>query len=469
MTTFLILLIVVSGLYAQITLPALFSDNMILQQKSSVPVWGWAKKAEMIEVTTSWNGKAYNAVADKDGSWRVMVATPQYGGPYTITVSGKNEIVLKNVMIGEVWLCAGQSNMEMPMKGFMGQPVKDANMAILQSRSHNIRLISVPRKSKAKPQDNFEGNWEEASPETVAEFSATGYFFGRLLNKTLDIPVGLINVSYGGSCIQAWMSKNTSTAFEDRQIPDTDEDIGEPNRTPTALFNGMLNPVIGYGIKGAIWYQGETNYIEPDKYLELFPAMVKEWRELWGRGNFPFYYAQIAPFDYSVFRGEKVVEKHNSAYLRDAQRKAAEIIPNSAMAVLLDVGCKEGIHPMYKETAGNRLAFLALGHTYGISGFTCDSPSFNAMEIKGSVVTVSFKQADIGITSYGKEVTLFEVAGEDKRFYPANIVLRRKSLLLSSPKVRHPVAIRYAFRDYVKGEIFSNAGLPLSSFRTDNW
>ena len=397
------------------------------------------------------------------------VTTPSYGGPYTMTISDGTPVTLSNILIGEVWLCAGQSNMEMPMIGFRGQPVSGSNMAILKSKNPNIRLLTVPRKSKAEPQDNFEGAWVEAMPQNVAQFSATGYFFGRLLNEMLDIPVGLICVSYGGSCVQAWMSKEIAVPFEDKMIPKKDEEIKVPNRTPTALFNGMLHPVIGYTLKGAIWYQGETNYIEPDQYLEMFPKMVEEWRTLWGCGEFPFYYAQIAPFDYTVFRTNEIVEKHNSAYLRDAQRKAMEVIPNSGMAVLLDTGEKECIHPKNKEAAGTRLALWALADTYGMSGFSWKSPSFKEMSVEGAVVTVSFNDAEEGITSYGKEVTQFEVAGEDKRFYPAQVQMRTKSLLLSSPRVKKPVAVRYAFKDYVEAQLFNNAGLPLSSFRTDNW
>lgn len=456
-------------LSAEVKLPSIFTSNMVLQQESTPAIWGWAESKNEVTVTTSWNQKTYTVLADKEGYWKTNVETPSYGGPYEVTVSESNTITLKNVLIGEVWLCAGQSNMEMPMKGFRGQSVAGANMAILKSKSSNIRLIDVPRKSTAELQTDFEGEWKEATPETVANFSATGYFFGRLVNEMLDIPIGLISVNYGGSCVQAWMSKETAVPFEDRGIPKKDEDIGDPNRTPTALFNGMLNPVIGYGLKGAIYYQGETNFQEPDKYLELFPTMVAEWRALWNCGEFPFYYAQIAPFDYTVFLWEKINKKDNSAYLRDAQRKAMEIIPSSGMAVLLDCGEKDNIHPRNKEAAGTRLALWALAETYGLKGFSYKNPTVNEISIDGSVVTVSFNDAEEGITSYGKEVTLFEVAGENKRFYPAKVKVRTKSLLISSPEVKKPVAVRYAFKDYVKAELFNNFGLPLSSFRTDDW
>lgn len=456
------------SVFAEVKLPALFTDNMVLQQKAKVAVWGWAKPKTKITVSNTWNGKTAETKSDKEGKWKLFVETPSYGGPYKMTVSDGHPKIIKNVLIGEVWLCAGQSNMEMPMKGFLGQPVLNSNMDILKSKNKNIHLIRIPRCSKTVPQDNFNASWTEANPESVSEFSATGYYFGRLLNQMIDIPVGLIQVSYGGSCIQAWMSKNTSVAFEDKKVPEPGDSIKEPNRTPTALFNGMLHPVIGYTIKGCVWYQGETNYEEPDRYETLFPTMVKEWRSLWGQGDFPFYYSQIAPFDYSVFK-KMNPEKNNSAYIRDAQRKSATVIPNSAMAVMMDIGEKDCIHPMHKQISGERLALLVLGDTYGMKGFAYKSPAFKEMSVKGNSVTVSFDNAEDGLTTFGKPLTQFEIAGKDKVFYPADAFLRRKSVLLSSPRVAEPVAVRYAFQDYVVGELFGTNGLPVSSFRTDDW
>ncbi len=469
-TNFVLLLIVAcSAINAQIKLPAIFTSNMVLQQQSEVALWGWADAKANVQIKTSWNNKEYTATADKNGKWTAKVATPTAGGPYEITFTDKESITLSNILIGEVWLCAGQSNMEMPMKGFMGQPILGGNMDIVKSKNAQIRLISVPRASKSEPQDNFEGEWKEASPETVADFSATAYYYGRLLNEMLDVPVGLIDVSYGGSCVQAWMSKETAVPFEDAQIPKNDNEIKVKNRTPTVLFNGMLNPVIGYTIKGCIWYQGETNYIEPDKYEELFPTMVSEWRSLWKQGDFPFYFAQIAPFDYSVFTPNEFHEKYNSAYLRDAQRKAADVIPNSGMAVLMDIGEETSIHPMHKQVGGERLALLALAKTYEMPGINYESPAFNALEIKEGQVVVSFKNINNGLTTFGKELTGFEIAGENKVFYPATAFLRSKSVVLSSPRVSKPVAVRYAFKDFTVGTLFGTNGIPVSSFRTDNW
>ncbi len=454
---------------AEIKLPSVFTDNMVLQQKTSVAIWGWAGSKANVTVKTSWNKKTYDCKADKDGKWKVMIETSEAGGPYNLTVSDGTDLTLNNILLGEIWLCTGQSNMEMPMKGFLGQPIVNSNMDIVKSSNKQIRLLTVPRSSQTEPQDNFEGGWVTATPENVAEFSATGYYFGRLLQDMLQVPVGLINVSYGGSCIQAWMSKDTSVPFEDKKVPEAGDEIPVKNRTPTVLFNGMLNPVIGYTVKGCIWYQGETNYIEPDAYEELLPTMVKEWRTLWGQGDFPFYYAQIAPFDYSVFTPTEFHEKYNSAYLRDAQRKAEAKIPNSGMAVLMDIGEETSIHPMHKKPGGERLALWALADTYGMKGFGYKSPTYNGMQIDGSNVVVSFNNIDYGLTSFGKEIKGFEIAGEDKHFYPATVYLRRKSVVLSSPNVSKPVAVRYAFKDFIIGDLFGGDGLPVSSFRTDNW
>ncbi|MCH4551672.1 sialate O-acetylesterase [Aestuariibaculum lutulentum] len=459
-------------LQAQIKLPALFSDHMMLQQQGIAPIWGWASKNESLKITTSWDNKVYEVKADKTGKWKTSLQTPAAGGPYTISVSNGSETkTVNNVLIGEVWLCSGQSNMEMPLKGFPGQPVQGGNEAIVHSNNKNIHFITVPRATVLEPKQDFEGGWQVASPKTTGDFSATAWYFGSLLQDVLDVPVGMIVVSYGGSNVEAWMNEEMLKDFDlALELPKNESDLkSNPNRVPTTLFNGMLSPVIGYGIKGAIWYQGESNYERSFQYKDLFKKMVTSWRELWNQGEFPFYFAQIAPFDYARFHPNDNKEEYNSAYLREAQLKASIEIPNSGMAVLLDVGEFGNIHPAQKNKGGERLAYQALAKTYGFEGFEFESPEFNAMEVKGSTVTVSFNNVPNGVTSYDKEVVGFEIAGENKVFYPAQAVLRRKSVLLSSPQVEKPVAVRYLFKDFTKAEIFSTGGLPMSSFRTDNW
>ncbi|MFG6685754.1 sialate O-acetylesterase [Mariniflexile sp. HNIBRBA6329] len=458
-------------IHADIKLPALFTDNMMLQQNMEAPIWGWATKNGKIVITTSWDSKTYDVNVDKQGKWQTKVTTPVAGGTYEIIIKeGPVTKTIKNVLIGEVWLCSGQSNMEMPLKGFTGQPVLGGNEAIVNSANNNIRFISVPRATILSPADDFEGSWHVATPQTTGNFSATAWYFGSLIQKVLNVPVGLIEVSYGGSNVEAWMNAEMLKDFKNIKIPTKKEDFKEaPNREPTTLFNGMLAPVVGYGIKGAIWYQGESNRDRPFEYKALFKKMVGSWRELWKQGEFPFYFVQIAPFDYTRYHKNSYLEKYNSAYLREAQLQASKEISNSAMAVIMDIGEKDNIHPADKEKGGSRLAYLALAKTYGIEGFEYESPEFNAMEIKGSTITVSFNNVPNGITSYNKEVLGFEIAGENKVFYPAQTVLRSKSVLLSSPQVEKPVAVRYLFKDFTEAEIFSVGGLPMSSFRTDDW
>ncbi|WP_207492368.1 sialate O-acetylesterase [Aridibaculum aurantiacum] len=455
--------------HAQVKLPSIFTNNMILQQQTDVAFWGWSNAGSSIKITPSWSKISYTAKADAAGKWKVKVATPTAGGPYTVTISNGKPTTLTNVLIGEVWLLGGQSNMEMPMKGFKGQPILGSNDAILHSRNKNIRLYTVPRSSVIEVQENSKpSEWKEASPETVSNFSATGYYFGKLVNQMLDVPVGLINCSYSGSYAEAWMTPEALKDFGVK-IPVKGDTIKAVSRTPTTLYNGMLHPIIGYGIRGALFYQGESNYDDPDKYQKLFPTMVKQWRNEWGIGNFPFYYAQIAPYNYAQLPPHHTGGKYNSAYLRDAQRKAEKVIPNAAMAVLLDIGEEKQIHPANKEAGGKRLALLALAKTYGMNGFGAASPAYDTLTITGSIANVRFQNVPNGLTSFGKELTQFEIAGANKVFYPAKAWINGSSIAVSAPEVKEPVAVRYAFKDFVVGDLYGTDGLPVSSFRTDTW
>lgn len=468
-----VLLLLLCGAFAAsaaIRLPYIFTSNMVLQRSASVPVWGWATPSKTVTVTTSWNKKQYTTTSDAAGKWKLSIQTPAAGGPFQLTFSDGQSMQLDNILIGEVWLCSGQSNMEMPVKGFRGQPIIGSNETILQSRNKHIRLYTVPRSAQTIAQDTSKrSEWKEADLESVSNFSATAYYFGKLLHELLGVPIGLINVSYGGSTAEAWMNEQSLKEFSDIQVPRKNDSIKSPNRTATVLYNGMLHPVIGFGIKGVIWYQGESNYERPDQYESLFPAMVRQWRAQWNAGEFPFYYAQIAPYNYAQLPPYRVGGKNNSAFLRDAQRKALTKIPNSGMAVLLDAGDEGNIHPASKKVAGERLAYLALGKTYGLKGFGFESPTYDSLVIKGSVAEVRFANAATWLTSYGKELTGFQIAGKDKVFHPANAVIYRGTVLVSSPRVTEPVAVRYAFKDFTTAELFSTEGLPVSSFRTDNW
>lgn len=468
--TALILAFCTGSSFAEIKPASIFTDHMVLQQKAEVAVWGWAKKGSIVSLTASWDKKKYSVKSDGEGKWKLKIATPKAGGPYEMTISDGVALTLKDILIGEVWFCGGQSNMEMPMKGFKSQPILGSNEAILKSANRQIRVYTVPRSSVTERQDNSKpSDWKLAAPESVANFSATAYYFGRLLSEMLQVPVGLINDSYGGSTVEAWMSPELLKSFPEVKVPSKTDSIKELSRTPTTLYNGMLYPVIGYGIRGAIWYQGESNQTRPDRYQDLFPAMVKEWRQVWGMGEFPFYYAQIAPYGYVKPENVQTAGKLNSAFIRDAQRKSLTRIPNSGMAVLMDIGEERSIHPANKETVGLRLAYLALGDTYGIKGFGYASPDYESMSIKDGTAMLRFTNVPNGLTSFGKPLNLFEVAGADKVFHPAKAMVSGSSITVSAEAVAAPVAVRYAFKDFVTGDLYSNEGLPVSSFRTDDW
>ncbi|HHU26447.1 MAG TPA: sialate O-acetylesterase [Bacteroidales bacterium] len=450
---------------AEVKMPAIFGDNMVLQQQSDVAIWGWAKANSQVRVVTSWNKKSYSTRSDGQGYWKLTVKTPAAGfTPYTITVSDGQSITLDNVLIGEVWVCSGQSNMEMPMKGFTDQPIEGGPEAIATSTNPGIRHFTVKKASKAAPQEDCEGIWEIAGPGTTPNFTATGYFFGRLLNQALNVPVGLIHTSWGGSRIEAWMtSSSIKSVIADVEIPATDAEIKSQNGSPTVLYNGMLHPIVGYGIRGAIWYQGESNRGEPARYVELFDKMVREWRAIWEVGEFPFYYCQIAPFNYGGGL--------NSGYIREAQAKGMKTTPNTGMAVLMDSDSPGCIHPPKKREAGERMALWALAETYGVEGIHYRSPEVESLTIEGRVAIITMDlPAHPGLTTHGKEIYQFQIAGENKSFYPAKAALVRNQIFVFSPHVKNPVAVRYCFNDTADTEIFTVEGnLPVSSFRTDDW
>jgi len=454
---------------AEVKLPAFFANGMVMQRQSHANLWGTARVNKQVIVTTGWDGKQYRTKADASGKWKLAVPTPTAGGPYTISFNDGEVTTLNDVLIGEVWLCSGQSNMEMPMMGFKNQPVEGSNMDILKSRNPDLRLFTVKRHSTFLPQENVSGQWQEATPQSVAEFSATAYYFGRLVQEMLHVPVGLIVAAWGGSAAEAWMTADMLKAFPDAKIPRSEADIKSKNRTPTVLYNGMLHPLIGLTIKGVIWYQGEDNCNRAQTYADMFTTLIKGWRAAWNQGDFPFYYCQIAPYDYGLItqEGQPAI---NSAYLREAQAKVEFRVPNSGMAVLLDAGLRTGIHPRKKETAGERLALLALSKTYGFEGVSGDSPYYDGLTVQGDTAMVHFGRAPMWVTCKGGfESKLFTVAGSDKVFHPAKAWVVRSKIYVKSEEVPHPVAVRYAFENYVDGDLYGGDELPVSSFRTDDW
>jgi sialate O-acetylesterase len=450
--------------FAKIKLPSIISSNMVLQRNTSVKIWGWANPGEKIIIRTSWFLETLKVTTPESGRWEITLLTTLSKDPQTIQLkSTESNINLENILFGEVWICSGQSNMRMPLKGYTGQPTFDGNLSVATSKNINLRLFSISENGSPTPLDSVSKfkKWNSASPETVKDFSAVAYFYGKQLQEILDVPVGLIMTSWGGTRIQPWMSKEAVAPFLDvnKVKKDTTEKY---KRIPSAIFNAMINPITSYTIKGALWYQGETNRDEPKLYQKLLPEMVKDWRKQWNIGDFPFYYVQIAP--------NKYVDKSNSQFQREAQLKALDAIPNSGMAVLSDIGSTETIHPPRKKEVAERLLFIALNKTYGMKDVDCTGPVFKSMTEKEGALFLSFDAAETGIFSPETEVSCFEIAGEDKVFYPAKAeIISHKQVKVSSLNVKVPVAVRYGWYNWFEGTLYDNNMLPASSFRTDDW
>ena len=436
---------------------------MVLQQQTECHIWGWAEPGKKIMVLTSWDKKSHSTSAHWDGRFEVVIKTPKAGGPYSIWFRDGDTVQLSNVMIGEVWICSGQSNMEMQMKGFKQQPVEGTTEELLRCKDSQLRLFTVKRHASLTPIDDVTGQWSEANSASVRDFSATAYYFGRALRATLDVPVGLIVTSWGGSACEAWMKADWLKAFPKVQQNFTEDDVKKlQQRCPTALYNGQLKPLIGYTMKGAIWYQGEDNIPRYDYYAPLMARMVEGWRAEWKQGDFPFYYCQIAPYDYSLI-GWK-----NSQLLREQQMKAEALIPNARMAVLMDAGLEYGIHPRKKRQAGERLALLALSNTYNVKGLPAFAV-YKEITFHNDTCIISFDRSKEWVYfEHGPHSNNFEVAGEDRVFHPAEAWVSRNRVYVKSNEVKKPIAVRYAFRDWVEGDLMHD-GLPVSSFRTDSW
>ena len=478
----LLLFVAQVGTAQELKLPAIFSDNMVLQQKSSAPLWGWAKPGQAVQVTGSWNNRTNSVVTDKSGKWMLKLSTPIAGGPYTLTIKGEKTVTFQNVMIGEVWVCSGQSNMEMPMTGWPNTPVFKSEATIKEASNYpNIRLFNLQKKIAESPQFDCVGQWVNSSPETVATFSATGYFFGLELYKRLNIPIGLIMTAWGGTPSEAWTSaefigkydefkpeidKITKPEYKNdsnivKMLANTKSKTGFNANYPSSLFNGMINPLIPFAIKGAIWYQGESNVYDAKLYAQIFPEMVKCWRTYWNQGDFPFYFVQIAPYKYDS--GSK------SELLREAQLHSLKTIPNSGMAVTMDIATINNIHPPDKEDVGKRLAFWALAKNYSLKDVAFSGPLYKSMMIEEDEIRLTFDNAKNGLEARGGELTNFEIAGRDRIFVPAMAVIENNTIVVSSLKVPTPVAVRYGWSNTATPNLFNIEGLPASSFRTDDW
>ena len=465
-------------LYSKVVLPDMFSDYMVLQQNNYIKIWGIAKPNKCVRIKASWSDKEYKYCTKKDGSWIVSLKTPAGSfTEHTISfIESKTSTTINHVLIGEVWFCSGQSNMEMTFKGFTNQPIENAEKVIAEADpTSGVRMLRVKRIGQEAPSNTAEGKWMNSTPQNVPNFSAVAYFFGLKLRKELNVPIGLINSSWGGSSVEGWMNRDLVDNYTDldlkQEIPDN-----ESWRKPCIMYNGMLKPFTDYVIKGFIWYQGESNIDRYETYASKLKDMVTLWRYEWGLGDLPFYEVEIAPcvFDNPV----------HSAKLREAQFKATEIIANSGIVSTNDlVGQDEAktVHPKRKQPIGERLANLALKRTYGRDTICADFASYQAMELQNEKIILTFNNTSGGL-SFGEQRELtadsligFEIAGSDHVFYPANAQLLpygiagRDRIELSSTQVAKPEAVRYAFKTYAPGNIRNGCDLPLFPFRTDNW
>lgn len=449
---FVFFLILSNVAIANVTLPNVFSDNMVLQRNTEVTIWGWANPQEEVIITPSWNNQAYKTKASNQARWEVVIPTPKEGGPYTISIKGYNEIVLKNILIGEVWICSGQSNMEMSASW----GIENGDEEVKNATNPNIRFFSIPKLTATTPQNDLSGNWTECTPETMKYFSAVGYFFAKRLQEDLkNVPIGLIGSNWGGTPAEIWMSEEViqKDAVLLEAAKTRKEEAYGPNQ-PGRAFNAMISPLTGFKIAGALWYQGESN-VGSTVYDKTLSALITSWRKAW-KYDFPFYYVQIAPYKYG--------ENHfGGAVIRDAQRKVLQEVPNTGMAMTSDISPIDDIHPKDKKSVGTRLANLALVNTYKTNTALVNGPIYKGITIVKNKITVTFDYAE-GLYFKDKKADLFEVAGTDNVFYKATAVIKNNTVILQSNQVKAPVKVRYAWKNTDQSTLFNKANLPASSF-----
>jgi sialate O-acetylesterase len=486
----------------------LFSDHMVLQRDVPISVWGTADPGEQVSVAIKGDGRSSmspTVAANADGTWKVQVPKLAAGGPYELTIKGKNSVAIKDVLVGEVWVCSGQSNMEWRLNQAF-----ESQKAIEAATNPMLRLFTVRKTPAGSPQATVPvdpntgiGMWRECNPETVPTFSAVAYYFGRDLQKAVGVPVGLIHTSWGGTPAQAWTSKEALDAvpdlkyYHEKAIPQYEYDLARyelakaqqkvavakakldgqpapkasqilrqpqaPDRSPngpSTLYNGMIHPLLNYPIKGAIWYQGESNAGKAYEYRTLFPTMIKDWRDRWHMGNFTFLCVQLAPFNSGP--------ANNWPELREAQLLATQMLPNVGMAVITDVGEARDIHPKKKEPVGGRLALLARKIGYG-EKIMAMGPVYKSMKVEGNRAVLSFDNVGAGLEARDGKLTGFEIAGADKQFHPAEAEISGDTVVVRSDKVESPVAVRYGWQNYPEVNLWNKDGLPATPFRTDDW
>ncbi len=464
-----------TGAQAKVVLHHLIGDNMVLQQQTRARVWGTAEPLRTVRITPSWSGKPYTVKADRDGRWEAFLDTPAAGmTPYEITFSdGQAPVRITNVLIGEVWVAGGQSNMEMPVRGFGNCPVEGYNDAVAESAAFPaIRYAKIPSVTSMVPLDDADTKWNVISPETVPWTSAVGYFFARRLFLSLGIPVGIIEANKGGTRVEGWLSKENLEAFTKEPLDQEGIERVYPTEwhRPLVWGNGTFHPVLKYTVKGILFYQGCSNVGTPgDLYSERLALLVRQWREAFGLGDIPFHFVQICPFGGNGSEDEK--SGTWVSLLQEQQFKASRMIPNSGLVCTTDCVYPyevTQIHPAQKRKVGERLAFLTLNRTYGMTSFGSESPSFREMEMKEGKIYVSFDHMEGGVNRM-LDIRGFEVAGEDRIFHPAVATVKGDRVCLSSPDVPEPVSVRYAFHNWPEANFGNAMGLPLFPFRSDNW
>ena len=490
---------------AAVKLPSVFGSHMVLQRDQPVPVWGTADAGE--EVTVTFRDQKVTTKADDQGKWSVKLAALSVGDTAALTVAGSNTITFEDVLVGEVWVCSGQSNMQMAIKGSL-----DSDLEAAATGQPGIRLFQVPNVTALEPQDDVKAEWKTCTPENVPGFSAVAYLFGRQLYETLDVPVGIIQTAWGGTPAESWTERGNLEAdadlkpivetwaeriktynpeeakaqheaaierwraavvkanVEGKQPPQRPRDPGNPStnsHNPSVLFNAMIAPLTPYAIKGVIWYQGESNAGRAYQYRKLMPAMIQSWREDWGQGDFPFYQVQLANHK------SKTTEPGESewAELREAQMLAGAAIPNVGAACIIDIGAAKDIHPKDKQNVAKRLARLALVNDYGMKGIVRSGPVYKAMKIEAGKCVVDFDTSGRKLVSYYNEPLIgFAIAGADKKWVWGNAkILDEDSVEVSHPDIQEPVAVRYNWADNPNGTLYSDAYLPTYPFRTDDW
>lgn len=459
-------------LQARVRLPHLIADRMVLQHSADVRLWGWAAPGRIVRVSPSWAHHTYKTQADPQGRWQLRVHTPEASyRPLSITFDDGDKLTVGQILAGEVWVCAGQSNMEMPVKGFDGCPVEGYHETLVASaETPGIHFVKIPSAMSMTPLDDASCQWVAATPNTVAECSAVGYAFARELTRVLHIPVGLILANKGGTRVESWLDRANLVAHTDEPL-DTAAIVQRfpmDYHRPLLWGNGTFHPILPYTVKGILFYQGCSNVGDPaNRYSERLGLLVEQWRRDFGQPQLPFYFVQIAPYSFGDPQADW------AARLREQQHLASTLIPHSGMVTTIDLAYpyeQEQIHPCQKRQVGQRLAWMALHRQYAQTGIPCQSPSYRSLHISADSCYIALDHLEGGLNRL-QGLEGFEVAGADRVFHPATGTYSwDKGLVVTSPRVSHPVAVRYRFRNFpTSGNVTSQAGLPLLPFRTDTW